>query len=295
MGAAPPSSTSLQAMMNLTDPAYVRELTQAHGFRFTKSLGQNFLVRREILEKTLSVCAPDAETGVLEIGPGIGTLTQALAEKAGRVAAVELDARLLPILAETLSEYDNISITQFDALKLDLPAFCEEKLPTKRRIVCANLPYYITAPAVEKLLASRLFSSVTLMLQYEAVKRICAKPGDENYCALSALADFYAERTLAFSVPADCFYPRPGVGSALIHLAVREPALYPEPDRVLSLIRAAFSQRRKTLANALANSGFCARTQAEDALIACGFARDARAETLSGSDFAYLAEKLEEK
>lgn len=279
-------------MNKLTDVSYVKALTQAHGFRFTKSLGQNFLVREDILEKTLAVCAPDADTGVLEIGPGIGTLTRALAEKAGRVAAVELDEKLLPILSETLADLENVSVTHFDALKLDLPAFCAEKLPTQKRIVCANLPYYITAPAVEKLLASGLFSGVTLMLQYEAVRRICARPGDENYCALSALADFFAERTLAFSVPADCFYPRPGVGSALIRLAVRIPALFPETDYVLRLIRACFAQRRKTLANSLANQGFCSRAQAEDALAALGFPRDARAETLSGPDFARLADIL---
>ncbi len=280
-------------MNRLTDLSYVRALVQAHGFHFTKSLGQNFLIREDILEKTLDVCAPDRDTGVLEIGPGIGTLTAALAEKAGCVAAVELDERLLPILAETLADYENVSVTHFDALKLDLPAFCAEKLPAEKRIVCANLPYYITAPAVEKLLSSRLFASVTLMLQYEAVRRICAVPGDENYCALSALADFYAGRKLAFSVPADCFYPRPGVGSALIHLAVRKPELYEDPDFVLRLIRASFSQRRKTLANALANSGFCPRARAEESLEEIGFARGARAETLSGPDFARLAAALQ--
>ena len=279
-------------MKALTDVSYVKALTQAHGFRFSRSLGQNFLVRAEILDKTLAVCAPDRDTGVLEIGPGIGTLTQALAEKAGRVAAVELDEKLLPILSETLEGCENVSVTHFDALRLDLPAFCEEFLPTEKRIVCANLPYYITAPAVEKLLSSMLFSSVTLMLQYEAVKRICAKPGDENYCALAALSDFYAERTLAFSVPADCFYPRPGVGSALVHLKSRETPLYPDTDFVLRLIRAAFSQRRKTLANALANSGFCPRAQAEEALASLGFSKDARAETLSGADFARLAGEI---
>ena len=279
-------------MNKLTDVSYVKALTQAHGFRFSKSPGQNFLVREDILEKTLAVCRPDRDTGVLEIGPGIGTLTQALAEKAGRVAAVELDEKLLPILADTLSAYDNVSVTHFDALKLDLPAFCTEKLPTARRIVCANLPYYITAPAVEKFLSSMLFSSVTLMLQYEAVRRICAKPGEDNYCALSALSDFYAERALAFSVPADCFYPRPGVGSALVHLAVRETPLYPDTDYVLRLVRAAFSQRRKTLANSLANSGLCPRALAEEALLRLGFPKDARAETLSGADFARLAGKL---
>lgn len=277
---------------NLTDISYIKELSERFGFRFSKSLGQNFLVRDSILDRTLDCCGVDAETGVLEIGPGIGTLTAALASRAGKVVSVEIDKTLIPILAETVGELENVRVIHEDALKLDLSKICETELVFPKRIVCANLPYYITAQAVEKLLESGLFSSVTLMLQYEAAKRICANPGDDAYCALAALADFYCVRTIPFQVPADCFYPQPGVGSALIHLAVRETLAFDDDRYVVRLIRAAFAQRRKTMANSLANAGFCARGLAKDALEACGFARSARAETLSGADFAKLAEKL---
>lgn len=281
-------------MMNdLTNIHDIRELAERHNFRFSKSLGQNFLVRRDILEKTLACCAPDANTGVLEIGPGIGTLTCALASRAGKVAAVEIDRTLIPILEETTGAAENISITQHDALKLDLAAFCEQQLPYPRRIVCANLPYYITAQAVEKLLVSRLFESITLMLQYEAAKRICAAAGDPSYCALSAVTDFYAERRIAFTVPADCFYPQPGVGSALLHLKARAELPYHDAPYTVRLIQAAFSQRRKTMANALANARICSRKAAEEALVSCGFAPNARAELLTAKDFGNIAACLQ--
>ncbi len=278
---------------NLTDIRYIRDLADRYHFQFSKSLGQNFLVRADILEKTIACCVPDACTGVLEIGPGIGTLTCALASCAGKVAAVEIDRSLLPILEETLGAMKNVSIIEADALKLDLDTFCITQLPFPRRIVCANLPYYITAQAVEKLLSAQLFESITLMLQYEAAKRICAIPGDPAYCALAAVVDFYAERRIAFTVPADCFYPQPGVGSALIHLKAR-PQLPADAHDTIRVIHAAFAQRRKTMANALANSGLCTRAFAEQALLASGFSKSVRAEQLSAQDFAHISIYLQE-
>lgn len=280
---------------NLTNIQYIKDLAARHNFRFSKSLGQNFLVNPDILDQTLACCKPDPETGVLEIGPGIGTLTAALASRAGKVAAIEIDRTLIPVLEETVGGLGNVHITQKDALKLDLFEFCNAHLPFPRRIVCANLPYYITAAAVEKLLSSQLFDSVTLMLQYEAAKRICSAPGDPSYCALAAVADFYAERRIAFTVPADCFYPQPGVGSALLFLKTR--LLSPSIDAryTVRLIQAAFSQRRKTMANALANAGICARDLAEEALLSCGFSQNARAELLTAEDFAKIGAYIQKK
>lgn len=274
---------------NLTDINLIKDLCSRYDFRFSKSLGQNFLTSASILEKICCVCDADKDTAVLEIGPGIGTLTSALAERAGKVAAIEIDKSLIPVLSETLDGHDNIKIINADALKTDLNKLCTEEFTQMKYIVCANLPYYITAEAVEKVLTSRLFSSVTLMLQYEAARRICSNPGDEQYCALSAISDFYAERSIAFSVPADCFYPRPGVGSAVLHLSVRKTLPYPDDKFVLRIINAAFAQRRKTLANALSNNGICSRSFAETALDKCGFAPNVRAEKLTGADFARLA------
>ena len=273
----------------LTDIKYVKGLALRYGFRFSKSLGQNFLVRESVLDRTLDVCGADENTAVLEIGPGIGTLTMALASRAGKVVSAEIDKSLIPILEETTAEAENVHILCADALKLDLAKLCEEELSFEKRIVCANLPYYITAQAVEKVLTSRLFGSVTLMLQYEAAKRICSRPGDEQYCALAALADFYCLRSIPFLVPADCFYPQPGVGSAVLHLEVREELPYDDDRYVCRLINAAFAQRRKTMANSLANSGFCTRADAERALAEAGFEANCRAEMLSGEDFARLA------
>ena len=281
-------------MNDLTSPHYIRELAARYAFHFSKSLGQNFLIRSDILDKTLACCMPDIHTGVLEIGPGIGTLTCALAARAGKVAAVEIDRTLIPILQETTGGIGNISIIQHDALKLDFAAFCEAQLPFPRRIVCANLPYYITAQAVEKLLFSQLFESITLMLQYEAAKRICARPGDPSYCALAAVTDFYAERHIAFTVPADCFYPQPGVSSALIFLKSRPCLPYTDARYTVRVIQAAFSQRRKTMANALANARICTRQAAEEALAACGFAQNPRAELLTAQDFANIAAYLQQ-
>lgn len=276
-------------MNKLTDKNYLIELCGRFGFRFTKSLGQNFLVSQSVLDRIADTCATDAETGVLEIGPGVGTLSAALAERSGSVVSVEIDKTLIPILEETLGGFSNVKVINCDALKLDLQELCKTELLQERRIVCANLPYYITAQATEMVLSSRLFSGITLMLQYEAARRICACPGDDQYCALAAIADFYSERSIPFLVPANCFYPRPGVGSAVLKLDIREELPYADDKLVLRIINGSFAQRRKTLANSLSNSGFCTRDEAEQALAKCGYPINARAETLSGTDFARLA------
>lgn len=279
--------------MDLTSPAIVRELITRHGFSFTKSLGQNFITSRSALERMLDASGIDHDTGVLEIGPGIGTLTRELSVRAARVAAVEIDRALLPVLSETLADCENVRVYHADALKLDLAAFCQEALPCRALAVCANLPYYITTPAVTMLLESRLFSHLTLLLQREAVERLCARPGESGYCAVSALVRFYAEPKLLFRVPADCFIPRPKVASAVLSLTPVAETFVPERERMfLNVVRAAFAQRRKTLQNALSAAALCSREDAFTAIRACGFRDDVRGEMLSTGDFRKLVDVL---
>lgn len=279
--------------MDLTSPAVVRELITRHGFSFTKSLGQNFITSRSALDRMLDASGVGRDTGVLEIGPGIGTLTRELSARAARVAAVEIDRALLPVLAETLADCENARVYHADALKLDLPAFCREALPCRELAVCANLPYYITTPAVTMLLESKLFSHLTLLLQREAVERLCARPGEAGYCAVSALVRYYAEPKLLFRVPADCFIPRPKVASAVLSLTPAAADVSPERERTFrAVVRAAFAQRRKTLQNALSAAALCSREEAVAAIRACGFREDVRGEMLSTEDFCRLADVL---
>ncbi len=278
-------------MMDLTSPGTVRELITRHGFSFTKSLGQNFILSRNALERMIAASGIDSETGVLEIGPGIGTLTQAIAEHAGLVAAVEIDRALLPILAETLSDYQNVRVYREDALKLDLPVFCQVALPVSKRVVCANLPYYITTQAVTRLLESKLFLQITLLLQKEAVDRLCAHPGDPAYCAASVIVRYYATPKLLFRVSPDSFMPRPKVASAVLSLTPYERGLSEEQEQLfLKIVQAAFAQRRKTLQNALSASSFCDRERVQAAIRACGFREDIRGEALDVNDFLCLTE-----
>ena len=278
-------------MMDLTSPGTVRELITRHGFSFTKSLGQNFILSRNALDRMIAASGIDSETGVLEIGPGIGTLTQAIAEHAGLVAAVEIDRALLPILAETLSAYQNVRVYREDALKLDLPVFCRDALPVSKRVVCANLPYYITTQAVTRLLESKLFSQITLLLQKEAVDRLCAHPGDPAYCAASVIVRYYATPKLLFRVSQDSFMPRPKVASAVLSLTPYARGLSEEQEqRFLEIVQAAFAQRRKTLQNALSASSFSNRERVQAAIRACGFREDVRGEALDVDDFLRLTE-----
>ncbi len=278
-------------MTDLTSPAVIRELIARHGFSFSKSLGQNFITSRSALERMADASGIDGKTGVLEIGPGIGTLTRELSARAEQVAAVEIDRALLPLLDETLADCGNVRVYRADALELDLPVFCRDALPCEKLAVCANLPYYITTPAVTRLLQARLFSGITLLLQREAAGRLCARPGEPGYCAVSVLVRYYAEPKLLFRVPADCFFPRPKVASAVLSLTPKQ-ALLPETAEVrfLELVHAAFAQRRKQLQNALA--AVYGRDRALTALRTCGFRDDVRGEALSAEDFVRLANAM---
>lgn len=282
--------------INFTDPFAVRMLLSSHGFRFSKALGQNFLIDPTVCPRMAELCGADEHTGVLEIGPGIGTLTAELAKKAARVASVELDGRLLPVLDETLSGCKNVHILQGDVLKLDLAALLEQEFAGLDVVCCANLPYYITSPVVMALLERRLpLKSITVMVQREAAERLCAEPGSREAGAVTLAVRYYAEPEVLFGVSAASFLPRPKVDSAVIRLTVRqEPPVSCRNEKLLfRTIRAAFGQRRKTLENALSAGLSLPKETAGQALDKAGIARTLRGEKLTLEDFARLSDALE--
>lgn len=278
-------------MDNLTDHRAVRELLARYGFHFSKALGQNFLVNPTVCPRMAEACGAGAGAGVLEIGPGIGVLTRELALRADRVAAVELDNRLLPVLSETLSDCPNVDVISGDAMKLDLAALIRERFPGLRAAVCANLPYYITSPLIMRLLESRLpIESVTVMVQKEAAQRLCARPGTRECGAVSLAVQYYAEPEVLFPVSRGSFLPAPRVDSAVIRLRIRsEPPCRVDDETILfRLVRAAFGQRRKTLPNSLTGAGI-SKPRAAELLELAGIPLTARAEELNLSQFAALA------
>ncbi len=280
----------------LTDIGYIRDLLERHGFHFSKKLGQNFLINPSVCPRMAEACGATPESGVLEIGPGIGVLTRELAERAGRVVAIELDDRLPPVLAETLGGQDNVEIVQGDCLKLDLAALIAEKFGDREVAVCANLPYYITSPIIMSLLESRLpVTSITVMVQKEAAQRLCAQVGTREAGAVTLAVQYYAEAETLFTVSRGSFLPAPNVDSAVIRLTVRKvPPCQVRDEKVLfRLIRAGFGQRRKTLLNSLGSAGYSKDTLAA-AFAAAGVSPTARAEQLTLSQFAALADALTE-
>lgn len=273
--------------MNLSGVSQIKSLLERHGFVFSKSLGQNFLINSRITEGIAESSGADKNTAVLEIGPGIGCLTQELALRAAEVFAVEIDSRLIPVLEETVGWRDNVRIINEDILKFDLSS-----LPCGMPVsVCANLPYYITTPVIMKLLQSRMFCSVTVMVQKEVAERLCAGPGSKEYGAITAAVRYYSEPELLFRVSAGNFIPAPKVDSAVIRLIPVPPRCGAETESVMfRLIRAGFGQRRKTLLNALSSDPLISRAQAAEALDAAGIRAESRAETLGVGDFIALAE-----
>jgi 16S rRNA (adenine1518-N6/adenine1519-N6)-dimethyltransferase len=253
---------------------------------------------RAIAERIAEEAGVDKTAAVLEIGPGIGALTQQLCLRAEKVLAIEVDNSLRPILARTLSEFDNLEIRFADAMKLDLAQLVAEQFSGLRPLACANLPYYITSPVLTKLLESRAFEAVTVMVQKEVAQRICAAPGSADYSAFSVFCRYYAEPEILFEVPPSCFLPQPKVTSAVLTLRVRTepPCEIADEAMFFRVVRAAFAQRRKTLSNALA-AGFPERTKAElmDCIVACGHAPTVRGETLSIPEFAALARAIAER
>lgn len=278
--------------MNLTDYRDITALLQRHGFRFSKSMGQNFLTAAWVPQQIAAESSITAADGALEIGPGVGCLTAELAKTAGRVTAIELDERLRGVLGETLADFDNVSVVFADALKADLPAICAETLGERPWKVCANLPYNVTTPLITAFLEAGCFESVTVMIQKEVAQRLCAAPGTGEYGAFSVLVQWYAEPKLLFDVPPHCFVPQPKVTSAVVRMDRRaaSPASVDDEKLFFRTVRAAFAQRRKTLSNAL-RSAFSEldRAAIESAMEETGLPPAVRGETLSIAQFAALS------
>ena len=281
--------------MKLGNPKNTIEVIQKYDFDFQKKFGQNFLIDERVLEKIISAAEVNKDDFVLEIGPGIGTMTQYLAENAREVMAVEIDKNLIPILSDTLSAYDNVSILNADILKVDIAKIVEEKNGGKPVKVVANLPYYITTPIIMGLFESKVpIDSITIMVQKEVADRMQTGPGSKDYGALSLAVQYYAKPEIVANVPPNCFMPRPKVGSAVIRLTRHQnPPVQAKDEKLMfRIIRASFNQRRKTLANGLKNSQELNYTkeQVESAITECGLPLNIRGEALTLEQFAALAD-----
>ena len=285
--------------MKLGNPKNTIEVIQKYDFDFQKKFGQNFLIDERVLEKIISAAEVNKDDFVLEIGPGIGTMTQYLAENAREVMAVEIDKNLIPILSDTLSAYDNVSILNADILKVDIAKIVEEKNGGKPVKVVANLPYYITTPIIMGLFESHVpIDSITVMVQKEVADRMQVGPGTKDYGALSLAVQYYAKPKIVANVPPNCFMPRPKVGSAVIKLERYEkpPVEVKDEKLMFRIIRASFNQRRKTLVNGLKNSSEIpfSKEQIEQALGMCGLSLSVRGEALTLAQFAQLANAFTE-
>lgn len=289
----------MDKMKKLSNPQKTIEVLQKYNFSFQKKFGQNFLIDPHVLDKIIAAAEITKDDFVLEIGPGIGTLTQYLAEAAREVVAVEIDSTLIPILEDTLSAYDNVSVINEDVLKVDLRKLAEERNGGKPIKVVANLPYYITTPIIMSLFESHVpLKSLTVMVQKEVALRMQAGPGTKDYGALSLAVQYYASPYLAANVPPNCFMPRPNVGSAVIRLTRfgETPVQVKDEKLLFRLIRASFNQRRKTLQNGLVNSQELdfTKEQVAAAIATLGVSPSVRGEALTLEQFAALANALSE-
>lgn len=287
-------------MEKLANPQKTIEVLKKYQFRFQKKFGQNFLIDGHVLDKIIGAAEITKEDFVLEIGPGIGTLTQYLAEAAGHVLAVEIDRSLIPILEDTLSGYENVTVINEDVMKLDLAKLLAEKAQGRPVKVAANLPYYITTPIIMNLLENHVpAESITVMVQKEVALRMQAGPGSKDYGALSLAVQYYSKPYLAANVPPNCFMPRPNVGSAVIRLKVysKPPVAVKDEKLLFSMIRAAFGQRRKTLVNSLGNSGAVPfpKERLGQIIQEAGFPATVRGEALTLEQFAGLADRIFEE
>ncbi|MGN0463228.1 MAG: 16S rRNA (adenine(1518)-N(6)/adenine(1519)-N(6))-dimethyltransferase RsmA [Acutalibacteraceae bacterium] len=282
-------------MKNLSDISVIKDVLSRHGFSFSKSLGQNFIVDPGVCPRIAEESGIDKTVGVIEIGAGIGVLTAELAERANKVVCVELDKRLLPVLDETLDGFDNVKIINGDILKVDLNKIIEENFAGMRVAVCANLPYYITSPIIMKLLESRLpIESITVMVQREAGDRLCAEVGSRDAGAVTVAVNYYAETQKLFDVPRSAFYPSPNVDSAVIRLRLRSepPIRVDDEKKFFRLVRSAFGQRRKTAANSISSGMGIPKAEAASALERAGIDGSARAESFSMEDFCRVCKEL---
>ena len=282
-------------MIDVCNIQVMKPLLELHGFHFSKAKGQNFLIANWVPEQIAEDSGVQSDVGVLEIGPGIGPLTQQLCLRAGKVCAVEVDTRLESILEKTVGEFSNLEILWGDVLKQDIPALVQEKFAGLRPMACANLPYYITSPILSALLEAECFEAVTVMVQKEVAQRIAAKPGAADYSAFTVFCQFYAEPELLFDVPAHCFMPQPKVTSAVITLRTRKelPWEILSKETFFRTVRASFAMRRKKLSNGLA-SGFpeLGKAGAAEVIKECGLPENVRGETLDIGQFAALANEI---
>ena len=280
--------------MDLCNRNDIQALLLRHGFRFSKSMGQNFLIADWVPRNTAEASGADKNSGVLEVGPGIGPLTRELCQRAGKVVSVELDHRLYPVLAETLSEYDNFTLVEGDILKQDLSALVAEHFAGLRPILCANLPYNITTPLLSACVKAKCFTSITVLIQKEVAQRICAQPGTADYGAFSLLMQYYTEPELLFTVPNTCFLPMPKVTSAVIRCITREkPPVAVQSEAMLwRAVKAGFALRRKTLVNSLQTGFPLSKQELTQIIASCGLPGDIRGERLCLADYARLADAL---
>lgn len=280
--------------MNLCDRSEIQSLLARHGFRFAKSLGQNFLIDAQVPYDIAAASGADETCGVLEIGPGIGCLTDQLCRRAGKVVSVELDSRLYSVLGETMAAYPHFTLIRGDAMKLDFTQVVQEQFGGLTPVLCANLPYNITTPILTKIVESGVFESLTVLIQKEVAQRICAKPGTADYGAFTLLMQYYTEPELLFFVPPTAFLPAPKVTSAVLHCRTRKtPAVQVSDEAAFwRTVRAGFALRRKTLVNSLQTGWNLPKDVLADTIAACGFAPDIRGERLSLADYAALTEEL---
>ena len=279
--------------MNLCDINQIKALLARHGFRFSKSMGQNFLIEDWVPREIAKASGAGPGAGVLEVGPGIGPLTRELAGRADKVVSVELDTALLPILAETLRDCPKAEVIWGDILKTDIPVLAGEKFQGLTPIACANLPYNITTPAITALIEAHCFSAITVMIQREVAKRICAAPGTADYGAFSVYCQYHTNPEYLFEVPPDCFIPAPKVTSAVVRMEPRPaPPEVDDPAHFFRVVKAAFALRRKTLLNSLSAGLGGQREEIAQAIAACGLPPDVRGERLSIPQFAQLSRRL---
>ena len=281
-------------MRGLSDIGTIKDILHRHGFTFSKALGQNFLINPSVCPRMAELSGAGEGVGVIEIGPGIGVLTNELCQLADKVVAVELDKRLIPVLGETLKEYDNVKVINADVLELDLNKLIEEDFSGMEVVICANLPYYITSPVIMKLLEDKLpVTAITVMVQKEAAQRICAPVGSRESGAVTVSVNYYAEPSLQFHVSAGSFMPAPKVDSAVIRLDVRkEPPVITDEEKFFRVVKAAFSQRRKVISNSLSSGLKMSKDEINEVLAAANVPSNARAEKLSLDDFAAIAGNL---
>ena len=280
--------------MDLCDRNDIQALLARHGFRFSKALGQNFLIEGWVAEDIAAASGADADTGVVEVGPGIGSLTTQLARRAGKVVSVELDRRLYPVLAETMAPYENFTLVEGDVMQLSLPALVQAHLTGLRPVLCANLPYNITTPFLTACVRAGCFRQLTVLIQKEVALRICAKPGTADYGAFSLLMQYYTVPELLFEVPNSCFMPPPKVTSAVVRCVTRKapPVQVRSEEAFWRTVRAGFALRRKTLVNSLQTGWQLPKEQLAAIVAGCGLSPTVRGEALGLEEYARLSDAL---